>query len=71
MCKLKKSLYGLKQAPIAWYSRIDNYLFSLGFTKSDVDPNMYHKVYGDGPLILMLYVDDLFLIGVEQHISLC
>eukprot|EP00253_Pinus_taeda_P036516 PITA_36516 len=42
--KLKKALYGPKQAPRAWYSRIDGYLMSLGFTKSDVDPNLYYKV---------------------------
>jgi hypothetical protein len=43
-CKLKKALYGLKQAPRAWYARIDIYLMSLGFTKSDADPSLYYKV---------------------------
>ena len=38
--RLKKSLYGLKQAPRAWYSRIDSYLLSMGFQKSEVDPNL-------------------------------
>jgi hypothetical protein len=33
-------LYGLKQAPKAWYARIDSYLMSLGFTKSDANPNL-------------------------------
>jgi hypothetical protein len=66
VCKLKKALYGLKQAPRAWYARIDNYLMSLGFTKSDVDPNLYYKVEDGCPLILVLYVDDLFLIGDEK-----
>jgi hypothetical protein len=41
VCRLKKALYGLKQAPRAWYSRIDGYLKSLGFTKSDANPNLY------------------------------
>jgi hypothetical protein len=34
VCRLKKALYGLKQAPKAWYSRINEYLQSMGFTKS-------------------------------------
>ena len=60
---LKKALYGLKQAPRAWYERIDNYLMKLGFTRSEADPNLYFKVEKDMPLILVLYVDDLFLTG--------
>ena len=40
ICKLKKALYGLKQAPRAWYGRIDNFLMSLGFTKSKDDFNI-------------------------------
>ena len=69
VCKLKKALYGLKQAPRAWYGRIDEFLVSLGFTNSDVDPNLYHKVVDDEPLILVLYVDDL-LYGVRRKSSL-
>ena len=65
VCRLKKALYILKQAPRGWYSRIESYLMSLGFTKSDVDSNMYFKVVENHPLILVLYVDDLFLTGVE------
>jgi hypothetical protein len=47
VCKLKKALYGLKQAPRAWYGRIDNFLMSLGFTKSTTDSNLYFKVMND------------------------
>ena len=71
VCKLKKALYGLKQAPRAWYGWIDGFLTSFGFTKSLVDPNIYYKVMDDKPGILLLYVDDLFLIGNENRISEC
>ena len=64
-------MYGLKKAPRAWYGRIDNLLTSLGFTKSKVNPNLYLKVMDDEPIILLLYVDDLFLIGNEKHIAYC
>jgi hypothetical protein len=63
VCRLKKSVYGLKQDLIAWYARIDSYLIKLGFFKSHVDPNLYYKVVNNEPMILLLYVDDLFLIG--------
>ena len=61
VCRLKKTLYGLKQAFRAWYGRIDSFLTSLGFTKSKEDYSLYFKVMNDEPVILLLYVDDLFL----------
>ena len=65
MCKLKKSLYGLKQAPRTWYGRIDSFLSSLGFTKSKADSNPYYKVEEGNSVILLLYVDELFVTGVD------
>jgi hypothetical protein len=44
---------------------------SLGFTKSKVDSNLYFKVMNDESVILMLYVDDLFLTGEERLITEC
>jgi hypothetical protein len=43
----------------------------LGFNNSDADPNLYYKVFDGDPLILVLYVDDLFLTGVERLIVGC
>jgi hypothetical protein len=69
VCKLKKALYGLKQAPKAWYGRIDSFLPSLGFTESKDHSNIYFKVMNDEPVVLLLYVDDLFLTGEENLIT--
>jgi hypothetical protein len=44
---------------------------SLGFTKSDVDPNIYYKVVDHDPFILVLYIDDCFLTGEEWLIIKC
>ena len=44
---------------------------SLGFTKSKVDPNLYFKIENDGPIILLLCVDDLFLKDEENLIMDC
>jgi hypothetical protein len=68
VCRLKKALYGIKQDPRAWYARMDNYLTRLGFSKSHVDPNLYYKVVDNAPVILLLYVDDLFITGEESLI---
>ena len=66
VCKLKKALYGLKQALRAWYERAESFLSIIGFTKSKDDPNLYLKFVEDEPVILLLYVDDLFLIGNKK-----
>ena len=71
VCRLKKSLYGLKQSPKAWYGYIDSFLMSLGFTKSKEDSNLYFKIMDNEPVILLLYVDDLFLTGEENLIAEC
>jgi hypothetical protein len=43
----------------------------LGFNKIFVDPNLYYNVFGDEFLILVLYVDDLFLTGSKSLIVEC
>ena len=63
VCKFKKALYGIKKASRAWYGRIDSFLTSMGFTKSKYDPKIYMNIMDDEPVILSLYVDDLFLTG--------
>eukprot|EP00253_Pinus_taeda_P025913 PITA_25913 len=71
VCQLKRALYRLKQAPHAWYTRIDNYITRLGFTKSEVDVNFYHIMVEGKNLIIVLYVDDLILTGDDQLIISC
>ena len=71
VCRLKKALYGLKQAPRAWYSRIDTYLQQLGFRKNEADSNLYYIVVDGELLILVLYVDDLFITGSLNLIQGC
>ena len=68
---LQKALYGLKQAPRAWYGWIDGFLMSLGFSKSLVDHNLFCKVMNDELVMLLLYVDDLFLTGNDKRIYEC
>ena len=69
VCKLKKALYSLKQEPKTWYDRIDSFLSSLGFTKSKEGSNIYYKVEDANLVILLLYVHDLFVTGVDGLIA--
>ena len=42
---------------------MDNLLIIRGFIESKTDSNLYFKVEGEIPVMLLLYVDDLFLTG--------
>ena len=43
----------------------------MGFVKSDPNPNLYYLILENEPLILVLYVDDLFLTGSSRLIKDC
>jgi hypothetical protein len=66
VCKLHRTLYSLRQSPRMWSQRIDSYLCSLGMTRSNNNYNLYHLEEGDNKIILVVYVDDLFLIGGNE-----
>ena len=40
----------------------------MSFTKSKADSNLYYKDEEGNPMILLLYVDDLFIIGEDRFI---
>jgi hypothetical protein len=60
MCKLHHVSYGLKQAPRAWYDRINTYIIFQGFVDS-VNQDLYYLRTNNKILILVLYVNDLFI----------
>ena len=68
VCKLKKSLYGLKQSPRMWYQQFDTFIWGLGFTRSKANHCVYFKLIGDHVIYLVLYVDDMLLVGNEKKI---
>ena len=43
---------------------------SLGLTESKADSNLYFKVEGRIPVMLLLYVDDLFLAEKRNTLKL-
>ena len=59
--KLRKSLYGLKQAQRAQYSKMDAFLMSHKFERCRSNYNVYMQKKEGSFLLIMLYVDDLFI----------
>ena len=45
--------------------RMERLLMILGFIESKVDSNIYFKVEGGRQVMLLLYVDDLFLTSMR------
>lgn len=63
VCHLKKSLYGLKQSSKVWNDRFDSFIIKLGFRRSENDPCLYIRNQSSKKLYLLLYVDDILIIG--------
>ena len=63
ICKLQRSIYGLKQASRSWNLRFDETVKQYGFIKNEDEPCAYKKVSGSMIIFLVLYVDDILLIG--------
>ncbi|KAJ9546652.1 hypothetical protein OSB04_019195 [Centaurea solstitialis] len=63
VCKLLKSIYGLKQASRSWNLHFDERIKEFGFAKSEFEPCVYTKFSRSTVTFLVLYVDDILLIG--------
>ncbi|GJR13639.1 retrotransposon protein, putative, ty1-copia subclass [Tanacetum coccineum] len=63
VCKLKRSIYGLKQASRQWNKRFDDEIKKFGFAQNPDEPCVYLKASGSYVAILILYVDDILLMG--------
>ena len=66
VCKLQRSIYGLKQASQRWNLHFDEAVKEFGFMKNEDEPCVYKKVSGSEIVFLMLYVDDILLIGNDM-----
>ncbi|WBP92221.1 reverse transcriptase domain-containing protein [Kitasatospora cathayae] len=63
VCKLLKSIYGLKQASRSWNIRFDTVVKSYGFEQNVDESCVYKKILNKDVVFLILYVDDILLIG--------
>ena len=63
VCKLLKSIYGLKQASRSWNLRFNEKIKEFGFSQNQDEPCVYMKTSENKVVFLILYVDDILLIG--------
>ncbi|WCJ31679.1 Retrovirus-related Pol polyprotein from transposon TNT 1-94 [Euphorbia peplus] len=63
VCKLQRSIYGLKQASRSWNKRFDEAVKGYGFEQNYDEPCVYKKNSGSTVVFLILYVDDILLMG--------
>jgi Reverse transcriptase (RNA-dependent DNA polymerase) len=63
VCCLKRSLYGLKQLSHVWFDRFSMAIKKLGYQQSNADHTMFIQRKGEKICILVVYVDDIVLIG--------
>ena len=63
VCKLQQSIYGLVQASQSWNIRFDEVIKAYGFIQTFREACIYKKVSGSSIAFLILYVDDILLIG--------
>ncbi|GJV81423.1 retrotransposon protein, putative, ty1-copia subclass [Tanacetum coccineum] len=63
VCKLQRSIYGLKQASRRWNKRFDEEIKRFGFDQNLDEPCVYQKASGSNVTFLILYVDDIIIMG--------
>jgi hypothetical protein len=61
--KLQRSIYGLNQASRSWNLHFDEVIKGFGFVQNIKKSYIYNKMSGSSVSFLVLYVDDILLIG--------
>ncbi|GKF78496.1 retrotransposon protein, putative, ty1-copia subclass, partial [Tanacetum coccineum] len=63
VCKLKCSIYELKQPSRQWNKQFDDEIKKFSFSQNRDEPCVYMKASGSNVTFLILYVDDLLIMG--------
>ena len=68
MCsiKLQRSLYGLKQSRRMWYNHLNEYLLKEGYANNPICLYIFIKKSETGFSIIVVFVDDLNLLGLQK-----
>jgi hypothetical protein len=68
VCKLQRSIYGLKQSPRAWYARLSQLLYRLGFSSSKADTSLFFYSRAGVQIFMLVYVDDIVIAGSTPEV---
>lgn len=63
VCKLSKSLYGLKHAPRAWFNKLQELLYKLGFFSAKSDQSLFILHTPEHTTYILVYIDDILVSG--------
>ncbi|KAL8146639.1 hypothetical protein AgCh_004391 [Apium graveolens] len=61
--RLKKTIYGLKQSPRVWFGKFQRAVVRFGYKQGNSDHTMFVKRKGEKVTVLIVYVDDIVIIG--------
>ena len=64
LSRLHRSIYGLVQASRSWKIRFDERIKAFGVMQTYGEACVYKKVSGSSVAFLILYVDDILLMGM-------
>ena len=59
--KITKALYGCRTAPREWYQLLCDFILTLGFVTSLLDPCLFFQTVCSDLVIIYIYVDDILL----------
>lgn len=65
IARLICSIYGTRQAALNWYKRFNDILEAFGFTRSTIEAGVYYR----GNLLLLIWADDILMIGSKADIG--
>lgn len=68
--KIVKALYGLQESAKLWYETLGKTLLNMGFTRSNYDHACFYKMVGNDLVVILIYVDDMFMVGRETDLAL-
>src|ERR1700721_960945 len=66
--QVKKVFVWVKKSPRMWYQKFDTFIRGLGFTIRKAYHCVYFKLIGNCVIYLVLYVDDMLMVGNDKEI---